>query len=70
MEEGGEQEMTFPVLKVASIVNCLAELNIPITAAHIKEPQPAHLRGIYETIVETLTGANIDAVRHNFQVWL
>lgn len=60
--------MTFPVLKVQSIVNCLAELDIPMTAAHIKEPQPAHLRGIYETIVETITGANLDSVRQNFQV--
>ena len=63
-----EEEMTFPVLKVQSIVNCLAELDIPITAAHIKEPLPAHLRGIYETIVETITGANLDSVRQNFQV--
>lgn len=61
-------EMTFPILKVQSIVNCLAELNIPITPAHIKEPQPAHIRGIYETIVETMSGANIDAFRMHFQV--
>jgi len=56
-------DMTFPILKLQELISCSDELRVPITAADVREPQPAVVQKIFEAYLEMFLSVKVDTIK-------
>jgi|APGre2960657444_1045066.scaffolds.fasta_scaffold00218_13 hypothetical protein len=49
---------SFPLLPVADVVACLAELGVAVSEAQLAKPEPEHVFKVFEELVTSLVGVS------------
>jgi kinetochore protein Nuf2 len=58
-----QQQYSFPILKNRSILDCLSELEMPLTMEQLKNPESKQMTEIYEQFVYLLMGVSREELR-------